>query len=143
MSNTTSAALKKLLLQSIILLNQYYIILRRVRLGDRKASKTSRNEVNVQNMQYTDLQEHTRGARDYTELQTRTDDYSNIDADGHAYFNTPTWRPIVLPQSRIIMVIIDLTIRWFGVVTCNIFYQQMIFVNCNIIEWNIWVYFIC
>jgi len=40
-------------------------------------------------MPYTDLTENRRVSRDdYAELQTRNDDYSNIDAAGHAYANT-------------------------------------------------------
>jgi len=73
---------------TLIVSNIQCTYLRRVRPGAEDASKTSRNEVNVQNMQYSDLQENTRGSRDYTELQTRNDDYCSIDATGHAYVNT-------------------------------------------------------
>jgi len=39
-------------------------------------------------MPYTDLTENRRASRDdYAELQTRNDDYSNIEAAGHAYGN--------------------------------------------------------
>jgi len=36
---------------------------------------------------YSDLQGNPRASSDYTELELRNDDYSNIDGDGHAYVN--------------------------------------------------------
>ena len=43
---------------------------------------------NVQESQYTDLQDNFRISRDYTELQPRNDDYNNCDGANHAYVNT-------------------------------------------------------
>jgi len=36
---------------------------------------------------YTYLEKRSRPSSNYTELQTRTDDYSSIEAAGHAYGN--------------------------------------------------------
>jgi len=37
---------------------------------------------------YSDLQESSRGSHIYTELQTRSGHYSDIEAAGHVYVNT-------------------------------------------------------
>jgi len=49
---------------------------------------TSTKRQNEQESHYTDLQDNSRVSRDYTELQSRNDDYSDIDATGHGYVNT-------------------------------------------------------
>jgi len=43
---------------------------------------------NMQESKYTDLQDDAGVSRDYTELQSRNEDYSDIDGAGHAYVNT-------------------------------------------------------
>jgi len=54
-----------------------------------KNETTARNYINNQaDCNYTDLQENLRASHNYTELQTRNADYSDIETAGHAYANT-------------------------------------------------------
>ena len=57
-----------------------------------KTKSTSYNgssvEANQAECNYTDLEERSRPSSNYTELQTRNDDYSSTEASGHAYVNT-------------------------------------------------------
>jgi len=61
---------------------------------DRKKVTTSGKTVyenhshSLSEIQYQDLQVDQRNAADYTELQTRNDDYSDVESTGHAYTNT-------------------------------------------------------
>jgi len=43
---------------------------------------------NLSETQYQELQVNQRNVADYTELQTRNDDYSDVEATGTAYTNT-------------------------------------------------------
>ena len=58
---------------------------------DRKKVTTSGHAVyenhshNLSDIQYQDLQVDQRNAADYTQLQTRNDDYSDVESTGHAF----------------------------------------------------------
>jgi len=71
---------------------KHWFYLRRLKLtaveARSDANETSTRKRSVQEGQYTDLQGDHRASRDYTELELRNDNYSNIGGDGHAYVNT-------------------------------------------------------
>jgi len=59
-----------------------------MRAANKNDTNVNRSINNQSEGNYTDLQENARGSSNYTELQTRNADNSDIEVAGHAYVNT-------------------------------------------------------
>ena len=67
---------------------RYFIFSKKIRPTNKSKANGNADGANQADNNYTDLDERSRPSSNYTELQTRNDDYSSIEAAGHAYVNT-------------------------------------------------------
>ena len=61
---------------------------RKERIAGKAMHENPPNSLNLHESQYTDLQVNSRASRDYTELQSRNEDYSSFESTDHSYVNT-------------------------------------------------------
>jgi len=67
---------------------RHFIFRKKIRVTNKSKTNGNATGANQAESNYTDLEERSRASSNYTELQIRNDDYSSIEAAGHAYVNT-------------------------------------------------------